>query len=210
MSERKEIKPDILMAQYREAYAHFLHNSRFMWQVYSLAVIISGGLIIASFASIEGKDLWWARDLILLISLVISLPLLIHVKKHRYFTEIVAATLSQLEDTLGTKRIQRTTRIEWDALREDNSKPKTEDYWNELKPEDKERKLKELLDKKPADKWHKRLGYSILILLAKIDCKLEVFFAKRSADKWLGYSMYALLVIIIACIVINTIMGLIH
>ena len=178
MSERKEIKPDILMAQYREAYAHFLHNSRFMWQVYSLAVIISGGLIIASFASIEGKDLWWARDLILLISLVISLPLLIHVKKHRYFTDIVAATLSRLEDTLGTKRIQRTTRIERDALREDNSKPKTEDYWNVERPEDR-------------------------------DNRLERFLAKRSADKWLGYSMYSLLVIIIACIVINTIMGLI-
>ena len=58
MSERKEIKPDILMAQYREAYEYLRQHSRFMWQVHSLAVVISGGLIVASFAYLKEANLW--------------------------------------------------------------------------------------------------------------------------------------------------------
>jgi len=177
MDDNGKIDPAILIAQYRETYAHYLHNSRFMWQVYSLTIVISGGLIIASFAYVGGKELWWVRDIVLLIAGIITTSLLIAVKKYRYFAEVAAATLSRLEDTLGTKRVQRTTEIKDDAPKKDNSEPKRGDYWNVERPEDK-------------------------------DNMLERFFARKSADRWLGYSMYALVVIIIICIIFNTVLGL--
>jgi hypothetical protein len=158
MSEGREIKPDILMAQYREAYEYLRQHSRFMWQVHSLAVVISGGLIVASFAYLKEADLWWVRDLVLLIAGTVTLSLLLAMKKHRYFSDSEVHTLSRLEDALKTKRIQRTTLIERDALKEDNSKPKTEDYWNELKPEG-------FYAKQRADYW---LSNSMHILLAII------------------------------------------
>ena len=199
MSKRNEIKPDVLLAQYREAYEYLRQHSRFMWQVHSLAVAISAGLIIAAFKA-TSLELWWVRDLVLAIALAVTVSLLWAMKKHRYFADSEAWTLSRLEDALGTKRVQRTTQIEDDAPKKDNSKPKPEDYWSEQKPEDKRRKLEELLAKKPNGKSPR---YSMLVLRTKIDCKLEVFFAKRSADKCLGYSMYALLAIIILCIIFN-------
>jgi len=165
MSEGREIKPDILMAQYREAYEYLRQHSRFMWQVHSLAVVISGGLIVASFAYLKEVDLWWVRDLVLLIAGTVTLSLLLAMKKHRYFSDSEAHTLSRLEDALKTKRVQRTTLIEWDALKEDNSKPKTEDYWNELKPEDRGSKLERFYAKQRADYW---LGNSMHVLLAII------------------------------------------
>jgi hypothetical protein len=121
--------------------------------------------------------------------LAVTISLLLAMKKHRYFANSEVWTLSRLEDALGTKRIQRTTRIARDAPKEDNTKPKTGDYWNELKPE--------TFDCKDEKSFLKRM-----------DSKIELFFAKKSADKCLGYSMYVLLLIIIVCIIVNTVVGI--
>jgi len=160
MNERREI--EILLAQYREAYECLRQHSRFMWQVHSLAVVISGGLIVASFAYIKEANLWWVRDAVLLIAGVVTTSLLIAMKKHRYFADSEAWALSHLEDELETKRIQRTTRVERDKKREDNSKP---EYWNEQKPEDKGCKFEVFFAKRSADRW---LGNALLLLLAII------------------------------------------
>ena len=151
MSER--MKTEILLAQYKEAYEYLRQHSRFMWQVHSLATVISGGLIVASFAYV---DLWWVRDFVLAIASVVTISLFIAMKKHRYFANSEVWTLSHLEDTLRTKRIQRTTRINQDRPREDNSEP---EYWNVQKPEDMGSRLEVFFAKRGADRW---LGNSLL------------------------------------------------
>jgi len=174
MSERRQT--DILIAQYRETGQLYRQFNGFRWQLHSLAIVISGGLIVASFAYVKEANLWWVRDAVLVIAGIITTSLLVAMKKHRYFSDSLAYALSHLEDALNTKRIQRTTRIEQDVLKEDNSKPEKGDYWNVERPDDRGNML-------------------------------ERFFARRSADKWLGNSLLALLAIILACIIINTVIG---
>jgi len=152
----------VLLAQYREVYEYLRQHSRFMWQVHSLAVVISGGLIVASFAYIKEADLWWVRDAVLVIAGVVTTSLLLAMKKHRYFSDSEAWTLSSLEDALGTKRVQRTTRIKYDKPREDKSEP---EYWNKQEPEGKGSKLEIFYAKRSADRW---LGNSMLALLIVI------------------------------------------
>ena len=115
-----------LLAQYRECYEYLRQHDRFIWQAPSITVVINGALL-ASFAYIP-ENLWWVREIILLIAAITTFSLFIAAKKHRYFSELEQGTLFAIENELQIKHTQRTT------FPADN--PNSAQYWYEKTPRD--------------------------------------------------------------------------
>ena len=162
-----EVDKDILLTQYKECYEYLRQHSRFIWQVPSIAAVISGGLVITTFAYVP-RELLWVQEIVLLVAVILNWALLIAVKKHRYFSDSEAATLSRIEDALKTKRIQRPTLVSDDVPPEGGSvEPQ---YWNIQTPEDEKLSgFEKFFRRRHADRW---LGISMLVLSGLITMAL--------------------------------------
>jgi hypothetical protein len=118
--------------QYREASERQRQNDRFIWQIPTIVVTVDGALLVTTFALL---DLWILRELLLLISLVITVILTFDVYKNRYFYEISGDTLTEIEKIHAEKHIQRFS----------NPRKMEKGYWIENKGN--------WLQKKSAHNW---------------------------------------------------------
>jgi len=101
------VRTEFLLAQYREAYESMRQHSRLVWQIPPIVATIDGAVLVSAFTFLQTN--WVVREVLIVFALVLTVALFHAMNKHRYFDEIEQGTLSQIEDELNVKRIQRLT-----------------------------------------------------------------------------------------------------
>jgi len=100
---------DVLLAQYKECWAHIREHKRFIWEIPTITATVGGAFVAVAFIYVPSSQ-WLVRELLLAFGLILTFCLLIATIKHRYFTHIWQESIIKIENELGVKKVQTFTK----------------------------------------------------------------------------------------------------